>query len=230
MEWSSEVTHLDLVQPGQAVIDVGANVGGFAEQYAERVGQIGEVVAIEPHPSAYSDLVKNATKWPQVHPVNCALSDREGMGTLFWDAETSKRASLWAANILRVPAEGRDRSCEVRVTTLDAVTAELRHPLGMVKVDAQGAEAAILKGATETLNQLVPWFVEVWHDGLEHAGSAVGAVFAPFADRGYIPHYGGSEITWAKALEMAERPRGHAAIDLLMVPPLARNEQDGAEG
>lgn len=146
--FESELTMLPrLLEPGATFVDVGANVGVYSIPAAHFVGPSGRVVAFEPTAQARSLLEmsrrRNGFDWLVIRSE--ALSDHAGQAELYFDAET-ELASLSRAT------SGASRSVTVPLTTLDAVHAELG--LGnttLLKLDAEGAEEAILRGAAHFL-------------------------------------------------------------------------------
>jgi hypothetical protein len=69
-----------VVQPGDIVVDAGANLGYFATLLAARVGDSGRVVAIEAHPEVAAVLKDNVRRnnATAVTVISAALSDRQG--------------------------------------------------------------------------------------------------------------------------------------------------------
>src|SRR3954465_296715 len=55
-----------LIDPGDVVADVGANLGYMSSLAAARVGPEGRVLAFEPHPRAYELLERNVSRWRDV--------------------------------------------------------------------------------------------------------------------------------------------------------------------
>src|SRR5438552_15759978 len=64
---------LGSVSPGDCVWDVGANVGYFTRQLAERVGESGCVLAFEPFKSTFDRLLSETSQFPQVRHLQLAL-------------------------------------------------------------------------------------------------------------------------------------------------------------
>lgn len=134
-----------LVQPGDQVIDVGANIGIFSIFAATLVGPNGGVIAFEPHPVAFSRLLRNirANRMEGlIVPINKAASDKEG--ELSFDPSSLSVES-------HVGAQG---SLAVGAVPLDHVPEVMRLPkVAMMKVDVEGHEAAVLAGAAATLTR-----------------------------------------------------------------------------
>jgi FkbM family methyltransferase len=113
------------------VVDIGANIGAMARIFAKRAKV---VHAFEPSPRALEYLRLNAEENVIVHPV--ALSDHSGVG-LFEERESLDRSSL------------SDHGVEVPVRTLDSF--DLKPDL--IKIDVEGFEPEVLRGARETLQR-----------------------------------------------------------------------------
>jgi FkbM family methyltransferase len=135
-------------------VDVGAHHGAYSVLMAAKCGQTGHVVAIEPNPYSREVLVRNiglnpGIKRPAVEV--CACSDEIGEATLF-----CRRGNL-QSSLARFAVEfsAADRSQEIRVPlfTLDFYLSERNLPEPRcVKIDAEGAEIRILKGAKQVLS------------------------------------------------------------------------------
>ena len=202
---------------GDAVVDVGANTGMYTTKYADRVGPTGAVYAVEPHGGAVAVLRERCVSYPWVVSWELALADTAGVRS-FWCANgDSQRSSFWRENL--IPREKPPQCWDVAVTTMDAFLMCLPRQPHLIKLDAQGAEGAILRGATETLRKPITWAVELWPMGLEHAGDSVPGVLEMFASRGFTPcQPDGSRWSWAGVIRAAAEQRGHGSIDVVCKP------------
>lgn len=142
-----------LIQPGTAVIDIGANIGTHTVAYSEVVGEDGCVLSFEPNPQAHEALLKNMEKGAKSRwsAYSYALSDQAGKAYLMLD---SNAGASHIATCPATPQEGMWAFIEVR--TLDEFLPDLRipgvgMPLSYVKIDAEGFEFKILKGAEAIL-------------------------------------------------------------------------------
>lgn len=142
----------EMLRPGDAVIDVGANCGYFTVLAATLCGAAGKVFAFEPHPRTYAVLSKNilANGLKNVVAVQKAVSDRQSVATLYL-ASNSDQHSI----IHEPPAWGSTRPShrpiEVEVTTLDDFFSGRSIRPRLLKMDIEGAEPLALKG----MNQLI---------------------------------------------------------------------------
>jgi FkbM family methyltransferase len=138
---------------GDIAIDVGAHHGTYSVLMAAKCGQTGHVVAIEPDPYSREALVKNIGLNPGIKPPvveACACSDEIGEATLFCRRGNSQSSLAWSP----VEFSAAERCEEIRVplVTLDSYLSERNLPQPRcVKIDAEGAEIRILKGANQVL-------------------------------------------------------------------------------
>ena len=145
-----------LLREGDACVDVGAHVGRHTWAMLECIGPRGRIVAFEPIPTLAESLAadvaaRGAADRVEVHPV--ALSDAAGTAT-FVITEDAPGYSGLRRRVYDVPT--RTREIEVRVETLDAMIAGRLGALAYIKVDAEGAEWNILRGAREALARFRP--------------------------------------------------------------------------
>jgi len=138
------------LQPGMTVLDIGAHHGFYSLLASVKVGGTGHVVAFEPSPREREKLLRNLALngYTNVQVEDCALAEAAGQQELIVVGGINT-----GCNSLRRPnVKERTSSVEVRVDTLDNYLAE--HPLppvDFIKLDAEGAELAILKGASRLL-------------------------------------------------------------------------------
>lgn len=138
---------------GDTAIDVGAHYGVFSILMAARCGHTGKVISFEPDPIAREVLEKNIELNAQLKPPvieNAALSDETGKGILFSRGGNSQ-SSLVRSAVEFSPAH-RSEQIEVPLETLDHYLE--RHDImepRWVKIDAEGAEIRILRGAPNLL-------------------------------------------------------------------------------
>lgn len=141
-------------QPGDIVLDIGAYVGMFTVKAAGLVGMAGKVIAIEPGPENYDLLRWNCEGLGNVALVKKAIMSTTGTGRLYY----SKSA---AANSL---VTQWSRHVEVETITLDELVAELgTDKIDFIKLDAEGAELEVLKGARNVLEKGTRLAIAAYH-------------------------------------------------------------------
>lgn len=169
------------VRPGMLVVDVGANIGHYALVAAAALRGTGEVRAYEPEPSAFGELDANVrlNGFPNVLTRRAAVSDRHGSSSFFVDAVNEGGHSLAERN-----TRAAGQRLEVPTVTLDEECAG--REVGVLKIDAQGAEGAILLGAREVLSRGRPVvYLEFWPHGMRRCGSDPAEVLATIRSCGY---------------------------------------------
>ena len=131
---------IDLVNPGFAFVDVGANCGFYSLRISRAfVGTstgIGRVIAIEPHPGMRQRLAFNAEINPAfpIRILGCAVGDRTGTARLL-EGDRNLGAT-------RVSERG---SIDVEIRTLlDIAAAEKLERIDAIKVDVEGFEDRVL--------------------------------------------------------------------------------------
>jgi FkbM family methyltransferase len=198
------------LSPGDGVLDIGAHVGRYTQAYAKVVGPTGYVLAVEPDLISYETLRAVTRELPQVKAYHMAATGQGGKAVLHVDKEDRRRNSFWSSNRL---AEGY--AVAVNCVTVDTITFGVANLRG-IKIDAQGAEAHILDGATETLkrNDLV-WAVELWPEGLRNAGRSVREVADIFSAAGYHP-VASHGRTWDQLVTLIEPYTGHKSTDVVL--------------
>jgi FkbM family methyltransferase len=142
------------LREGDVFFDIGSNVGFFALIAARRVGPRGASYAFEPVPANVEQIVGNAARnaLDNVTVIAGAVSDSAGTATLYLDRHPGG-ATLSAADL----PGGDGGQIEVEVVTIDGLVADRRcRPPDVVKIDVEGAEAAVLRGMERTLAEHRP--------------------------------------------------------------------------
>jgi FkbM family methyltransferase len=146
-----------LLAPGDHVLDAGANIGYMTMLFAARVGKRGVVHSFEPHPQVCAALRRNVDRSEKtgnagrviVH--DCALADVPGRAQLI---ETDYFAINEGTARLVTTSEaetGSIKSHQVQVETVDDLFPT--ESFALLKVDVEGFEAKVLKGAERLLSQ-----------------------------------------------------------------------------
>lgn len=151
-----------LVKPGDAVFDIGANIGAHTLTLAQCVGPSGRVYAFEPADFAFEKLRRNLA-------LNPDLQARTLPAQLLLAATPTERpqqeiyASWPLERVDSVHPKLRGRLVSARlaaVNTLDAfVTRQAIRRLDLIKIDVDGHELPVLQGAVDTLRRFRPVLV-----------------------------------------------------------------------
>ncbi len=140
--------------PGAHCLDIGANVGFFALDFAQRVGAQGRVAAFEANPVLVELLETqrrlNAFTWLSIHPQ--AAYETSGQQLTFHISRQLGKSSLDA----RLAGEV-ERAIEVETIAIDDFIAAQAWPrLDVIKIDAEGADALVLLGAQAAIARFRP--------------------------------------------------------------------------
>jgi len=135
---------LHFLKPGDLFVDIGANCGSYTILASGAVGA--KSIAIEPVPDTFSALLEscsldNMPKLVRCH--NVGIGEREAVLT-FSDG------AFEGLNHVVVEDENPEKTVEVSVKRLDDLLAD-ENPT-MLKIDVEGYEKFVLKGAEKTLN------------------------------------------------------------------------------
>jgi FkbM family methyltransferase len=162
-----------VTSPGTSV-DIGASEGVYSHVLA---GLSRRVHAFEPNPDLYRRLLAAVPDNVTVH--NAALSDRSGVATLRLPLD-SGLATIETANLLDPAETGPISTMEVETRTLDSFgLADVR----LIKIDVEGHEAAVIRGASQTIAAHRPvLLVEIEE---RHKPGGLGDVQQLPAEQGY---------------------------------------------
>jgi len=139
-----------LVQPGEQVIDVGANVGWYSTMLADLVGPTGAVYAFEPNLTLIHNLELTAAAYPALRVLAAAVGEAEGNGLL-------RLSRLLGNSSLESNVPEQTGCQECRIVTLDAFLASVGNPpVTFIKSDTEGGELRVLRGARRVLGGALP--------------------------------------------------------------------------
>jgi len=177
-EADAEKTITAVLKPGMTAVDIGANFGYHTFRMAKAVGSEGKVVAIEPTAWAFDKLQRNAAlnDFTNIQYVKAGLGDQD-----LGPTEVSFQASY--------RLDGTDLTMKeiVSIDTLDtlAKTNNIGH-IDFVKLDVDGFEGKVIRGARQTLAQDHPLlFFEISPSLMRANGDDADELIATLLDLGY---------------------------------------------
>jgi FkbM family methyltransferase len=145
-----------LVHGGHTTIDVGANVGYMTLTMMARMRDAGRVFSFEPHPVLYGEFCGNVAgaraRYPKIEVIarSEALSDARGAAWLSYPPGYEYNRGFAAIGV----REGDDaRGHEVPTRCLDEYADELGPAVALAKIDVEGHEPAVLRGARGLLER-----------------------------------------------------------------------------
>jgi len=140
------------LREGDTFIDVGANIGFISLAAAKIVDKNGTVYAIEAHPHTYKILEKNINlnSFKNVYSINTALGSKVSEARIYDNYNSRGSFSLIPSK--NVPEKS---GMPVKVTTIDTLieSNQIKLP-NLIKIDVEGFELEVLKGAKILLSSL----------------------------------------------------------------------------
>jgi FkbM family methyltransferase len=158
--WPPELRH---APPDWGLVDVGANVGDYVAAVLKLITPQ-QVIAIEPLPSCHSQLASVLSKHSNHRLIKAAAGDAEGETEMRFTGD-SKMSSILSpqtgiAEAYQPGAFDTRQMLKVPLVRIDdVVPAGLR--VGLLKLDVQGFEMSVLRGAEATLERTMVVLVEI---------------------------------------------------------------------
>jgi FkbM family methyltransferase len=186
MEPTQTKYFVQTVKSGHIVFDVGANVGYYTLLGAKLAGSSGKVYAFEPFVRnvAYLHRHVSLNKFKNVSIIPCACSDKMEVAA-FYPASNAAMGHLENTNDGSSDASGNITL--VPTITLDAVAHRLSIWPDVIKIDVEGAELDVLRGALTIITTKKPAiFLSVHSESLRTACldylTRFGYLFTPLLD------------------------------------------------
>lgn len=177
-----EWRHLPLESSRRSVaIDVGANLGIYTRWLSKRFNK---VIAFEPHPVCSRKISVWANGQPNVRLIESAAGEACGKAVLNVPLSPTGTEGWGYGSIVKRP--NNTKAYEILVTSIDSLGLE---EVDFIKIDVEGFEFSVLKGAEATLNRCHPLLlveIEARHHSSENE---VQSIFQWMADRQYKSYY-----------------------------------------
>jgi len=147
-----KAAYLKLIRPGFVLVEVGANEGYFTRLFGKLVGKNGLVLAFEPIKKTRDRLTENVSNIESVKVLPYAISDKVGEFPMFIPGSTHGQASLRKHSDPEWGEEGSIYTENVRCSPLGQLD-DIKYldKIDFMKVDVEGAELEVLKGAQDML-------------------------------------------------------------------------------
>jgi len=178
-----------LLKQGDVVLDVGGNIGAHTLHFAKLVGENGHVYVFEPTVYAYNKLVENISLNPElstrITPVQAMLSDgvnRKLESEIYSSWPLKKNDDIHPLHAGRL-----ESTAGAKVFSVDEfISSSGMEKVDFVKLDVDGKEVSILKGAMNTLvKNRCPILIELSFYTLHEADTSVDELLEILNNYGY---------------------------------------------
>jgi len=167
------------IRTAKTILDIGGNIGAFALLF-EQLNPTATICTFEPHPVTFRRLADNlARNNSKVQAFNCGLGDKKTQLKLYEiDAHNTGMNKLFA--------EEQDHPfVEIGIERLDECWAD-RGQIDLIKIDVEGFELAVLRGAGQLLQKYFPLLIiEIDDNNLRSNGSSARELIRFLLDLGY---------------------------------------------
>ena len=170
------------------LIDIGANRGNFTDHFF-RTTKRNKALLVEPIPALAKALHDKYRANKEVLIVEKALSDNKRK-SLFYvannDGQSSSLSDIGERHLIASPDTVVVNSFELESQTLDNITSSIKYEKIFLKIDVQGHELAVLKGAIETLKKVIAIHIEVSNQHLYDNDTLGFNVWSFLNDHGFV--------------------------------------------
>ena len=152
------------IKRGDTVIDVGGNMGFFVLILNDLVGNTGKLYSFEPSRILRDRLASTVqiNNIKNVEIINLALGEKEGTTSLYYNPKQSGLSSIVSHE------ENGFLKEEIKITTLDNFSKQFSSRISFIKIDTEGYEPQVLRGAKELIIKDKPViYIELGGDHLE---------------------------------------------------------------
>jgi FkbM family methyltransferase len=171
------------------VLDVGANAGQYGRSLRSDLGFAGRICSFEPMSGPFRKLQSRTAEDPNWEAFNFALGDFEGTATIniAANSESSSMLEMLPAHADAAPESTFVGVEDVEVRTLDAIFQDVCRPGEGVflKIDTQGFEGRVLRGADRSLPKIETVQVEMSLTPLYRDELTFGELYRRLLEKGY---------------------------------------------
>lgn len=174
------------LKKGNTFIDIGANQGEYALWAARKTTASGKVLAFEPMDEIFSQLKVNISLNPSykntIEAIQLGLSDNPGEINLY-----GKEGSNEGVNTIFPSPEHTFLIQKIELDTLDNQLEKLQPSwVDLIKIDVEGAELQVLKGATKSISKFKPsLIIEINKEACQSAGYEADEILEFLKGYGY---------------------------------------------
>ena len=175
------------------VLDVGANTGQYGIEVRKECQYKNRIVSFEPMSAAYAQLAKNAARDKGWTTVPCGLGniDEKQQINIAGNSASSSLYDMLPAHSDIAPVSAYVSSETVQIRKLDAIFDQYCQPgeKVLLKIDTQGYEVEVLKGATESLKHVSALQLELSLSPLYAGAPLMEDVMFLVREQGFVPYW-----------------------------------------
>lgn len=160
----------NFIRPGMLVLDAGANIGAHTIFLAKTVGPQGHVLTFEPQRQVFQNLCANVA----LNALGNVVTFHAGIGEQAGSTLVPLPDYHIDGNFGSVSLEGEHGGETVQVMTIDQLGLPALH---FMKVDVEGMELQVLKGASKTIAANKP-ILYVENDRKDKSAELLGYIFS----------------------------------------------------
>ena len=185
-DYDSSFDILKNVKEGFTIIDVGGNIGQTAMMMAKQTGLNGRVISFEPFQKTYEDFKYNLLLNKNIQNItleNIGLGERSENLQMVEECETNSGGNRIAIS----EGEKKEESPYVHIISLDEYIEKQKvKKIDLIKIDVEGFEMKVLKGAKNTLKKDKPdLFIEIDNDNLGKQGDSAESMINFLLENNY---------------------------------------------
>lgn len=182
----SSFASLKFIKERDVCVDVGGNIGQTSLMMAKNVGAQGKVISFEPFGQTYDRFKENLSLNPRIKNITLekiALGEKSAELTMYVENERNSGGN-------RIVPKGRNVVSEmqkVKVMSLDDYCANASvNRIDLIKIDVEGFEMKVLRGAERTIKKFKPGlFIEVNDANLKAQGDDLKTMIGFLRANGY---------------------------------------------
>jgi FkbM family methyltransferase len=179
----------DHLKEGQTFWDIGANVGWFSIFASTIVGAGGRVVSFEPSPEVFDILSAHAKTSGGITAIHSGIGNADELRLFAAHGKSSSAA--FVEEVTKINSSFHPsvpiKNIEVELRRVDSLVKELRSKPSLLKIDVEGFELEVLRGASELLSIGRPiLIIEVHPPQLKLSGGSEELLFQVLRDHRYI--------------------------------------------
>jgi FkbM family methyltransferase len=215
------------LEPGDSMIDAGANLGLYSIAAAHAVGRTARVVAVEPSPDLARSIIDSVRLLGLESVIVAQVCIGESHGETEYFVAHANQPTGEQSRRIAPEAVARYARTSVKMLTLDCLAAEHfgRTSPAFIKIDIEGAERLALAGAADLLASQDPslWLVEINPAALRRFDAQAEDIVAAFPPATFecwlIPHHSRAGVSPAPhPLAPVERFEDAVYFNLVVLP------------